>query len=136
MRGRKPKPSAQKLITGNPGHRRVNRAEPTPAGEAARPKFLKRRAAKIWEQYAPELERIGILTSIDSHTFAVWCSLTAEFEDSPRTMSANRISQMRALASSFGMDPSARSRFSVRDAEGSSDPADKYFQNPHVALRQ
>jgi phage terminase small subunit len=84
--------------------------------------------AKIWDEYAPELERIGVLTAVDGHMFATWCVLAEEVEPDPKGMTASRIAQMRALASSFGLDASSRSRLSVKgDGKAKDDPADRYF---------
>jgi phage terminase small subunit len=127
MRGRKPTPTHLKLVRGNPGRRPLNPSEPIPVGSAAKPKFLKGRAAALWDQYAPELMRLGVLTVVDSHMFAAWCSLAAEFEKDPRMMTAARIGQMRGLAAAFGMDASARSRLSVKVDDQTKDPADRYF---------
>lgn len=113
IRGRKPKPTHLKLIEGNPGERPLNENEPKPEGDVLKPRFLKGRAAAIWDEYAPELIRLNVLTSVDAHMFATWCALAAELERSPRNMTAARIAQMRALASSFGMDASSRSRLEV-----------------------
>ena len=128
MPGRKPKPTHLKLVQGNPGKRPLNRAEPVPATGCPKPKFLKGRAAKIWDEYAPELERIGVLTAVDGHMFATWCVLAEDVERDPKGMTASRIAQMRALASSFGLDASSRSRLSVKGADKSKDDkADQYF---------
>ena len=127
MRGRKPKPTVLKLVTGNPGRRPLNKLEPRPAPGVVKPRFLKGRAAKIWAQHAPELERLGVLTSVDGQMFATWCVLAAEFERDPRIMTASRISQMRALASSFGLDASSRARMNVKASDVDQDPAERFF---------
>jgi phage terminase small subunit len=129
MRGRKAKPTVLKLVQGNPGKRALNKDEPRPSAGAVKPRFLRGRAAVIWDEYVPELERLGLLRSVDAPMFATWCQLVAEFQRSPRGMTASRISQMRGLAAAFGMEPSARSRLSVKQDDGSNeaDPAAKYF---------
>lgn len=125
--GPKPEPTALRLVKGSVrADRPMNEQEPLPSGEAARPTFLKDRAAEIWDQYAPDLQAQGVLTSWDSHMFAVWCELVAEFERDRDRMNASRIAQMRALASSFGLDPSSRSRI-VGNGGQQSDPAERYF---------
>jgi phage terminase small subunit len=131
MPGRKPKPTKLKELLGNPGGRDLNLAEPAPEGKPQKPKFLKGRAAKIWDEYAPQLTAMGVLTSVDSHTFAAWCCLAAEFERAPDRMQAARIAQMRALAAAFGLEASARSRLTTSDGKpNKEDPADKYFDVP------
>ncbi|MCK9994062.1 MAG: hypothetical protein Dbin4_02582 [Alphaproteobacteria bacterium] len=109
--GRKPKPTHLKLVAGNPGHRPVNENEPLFSGDVEKPKYLKGRASKIWDQYAPQLIAVGLIKAADDSAFAALCCLTAEFEKDPAAMVAGKIGQMRALWAEFGMTPSARSRF-------------------------
>src|SRR5688500_3709433 len=117
MTGRKMMPTALKVLKGNPGKRRLPENEPKPAGVATMPQFLKGRPAAIWREYSPELIRLGLLTSVDGHMFAIWCGLAAEFEDNP-ILHASRIAQLRALASSFGLEPGARARLSAGGGGG------------------
>jgi phage terminase small subunit len=121
------KPTALKIIQGNPGKRPLNRHEPKPAPRCARPKFLNGRAARIWDEYAPELERIGVLTAVDGHLFAAWCTLAAELEIQAGRMSAPRIAQMRMLAAAFGLEPSSRARLVVKSDETAEHPAARYL---------
>jgi phage terminase small subunit len=121
------KPTALKIIQGNPGKRPLNRHEPRPTLGCKRPKFLKGRAARIWDEYAPELERIGVLTAVDGHLFAAWCTLAAELETQAGKMSAPRIAQMRMLAAAFGLEPSSRARLVVKSDEIVEDPAARYL---------
>ncbi|MDQ3275179.1 MAG: P27 family phage terminase small subunit [Actinomycetota bacterium] len=127
MRGRKPKPTHLKIVTGNPGRRKINTREPVPTGPVVRPAFLVGRRAEIWDEYAPALVALKVLSPIDAHTFATWCCLAAELEEDPAGMLAARISQMRALASSFGLDASARARLGLNGKEKDEDPAAAYF---------
>jgi phage terminase small subunit len=128
MRGRKPKPTPLRLLTGNAGKRALPVNEPKPEGEVVRPRFLKGRAAGIWDEYAPELIRLGVLTSIDAHTFAAWCALTAEFERAPTKMLAAKITQMRGLAASFGMDASSRTRLGTGGKAKEADPFEDFMK--------
>lgn len=116
-------------MKGNPGNRPVNTNEPQPQGAVKKPSFVTKRAARIWKQYAPELQRQGVLTSNDVDMFGTWCCLMAEFQESPQHFPASRISQMRALASTFGLDPSSRTRLGTPTPKGQKekDPAEKYF---------
>lgn len=122
MRGRKPTPTHLKILRGNPGKRPLPKNEIQPGGDVVMPRFLKGRAAKVWGEYAPELIRLKVLTSIDVHTFAIWCALTAEFERDPAGMVAAKISQMRGIAASFGMEASARARMGVGGKDSAVDP--------------
>jgi hypothetical protein len=41
LRGRRPKPTAIRVLEGNPGKRAINRREPIPTGSPEPPAFLK-----------------------------------------------------------------------------------------------
>ena len=71
QRGRKPKPTAVKLLEGNPGKRGLNAGEPKPEKKAPRcPAWLEAEAKKEWKRMAKQMERLGILTEIDMAAFA------------------------------------------------------------------
>jgi P27 family predicted phage terminase small subunit len=86
MRGRKPKPTSIKLVTGNPGHRPPPTDEPKPAARIPKcPSHLDAEAKREWRRMARELDDLGILTSIDKAIFAVYCeswSLSKQIEKS------------------------------------------------------
>jgi phage terminase small subunit len=124
----KPTPTHLKVLRGNPGKRPLPKNEPQPQGDVIRPRFLKGRAAKIWEEYAPELIRLKLLTSVDAHTFAAWCALTAEFEKDPTKMLAAKIGQMRALAAAFGMEASSRARLGTAPKSDERDPFEDFMK--------
>ena len=109
---------------GNPGHRPLNKNEPTPdAGIPDRPKWLRGEGKKQWEKHVPELVRMGVLTPIDGELFATYCQIRGEYIISVRRgtpFTASMISQMRALGSSFGLEPSSRSRIAGKDKSKSS----------------
>ncbi len=74
QRGRKPKPTAIKLLEGNPGKRSLNTGEPQPNKKAPRcPSWLEDEAKKEWKRMAKQLEHLGILTEIDMAAFAGYC---------------------------------------------------------------
>ena len=77
-RGRKPKPTALKLVDGNPGKRAINRSEPKPAeGAPTCPSWLPVEAKAEWKRVVPELERIGVLTKVDRGALAAYCQAWA-----------------------------------------------------------
>ena len=74
QRGRKPKPTAVKLLEGNPGKRGLNAGEPKPERKAPRcPGWLEAEAKKEWKRMAKQMELLGILTEIDMAAFAGYC---------------------------------------------------------------
>jgi phage terminase small subunit len=125
VRGQKPKPTRLKLVTGNPGKRPINAAEPKPAGKPVKPAFVKGKAAKLWAEYS----RIGFwLTEADSHALAVWCALGAEIEKDVARMNSSRISQWRTLSSELGFLPASRSRLHGGKEEDDSKDKDQRSQ--------
>jgi len=80
MRGRKPKPTAQRQLEGNPGHRRLNAREPQPpAPDAATfdepPPELAGQplAAAEWRRLAPMLRQARQITEADRGALIALC---------------------------------------------------------------
>jgi P27 family predicted phage terminase small subunit len=133
MRGRKPKPSHLKVVSGNAGKRALNSREPRPAIAApSPPAVLRGEARREWRRVVPMLEAIGVLAEIDRAALAAYCQswgrwLKAERELAREGMTfetdkGNHVQHplvgiaRRAMAdvvrysAEFGMTPSARSR--------------------------
>jgi P27 family predicted phage terminase small subunit len=146
MRGRKPKPTSMKLLAGNPGNRPLNTMEAKVGGVPACPSHLDQRARIEWNSLAPELERLGLLSSIDRAALAAYCEAYSEWAQacsilkdmgakkwvkkfrgqeipspwlSVRNKAADR---MRRFLVEFGLTPSSRSRI---PAKPPSNPADE-----------
>ena len=157
MRGRKPTPTALKLLRNNPGRRPLNTAEPKPpAGRTGPPAYLTGAAATEWRRLAPELARLGLLTTIDRDALAAYCQTFARWRDaeaavkkhgmvlkgrdggpvlSPYVTIANRaLAQLRGWQTEFGMTPSARSRVSTVAAEKPADPFAQFDDDHGAAL--
>lgn len=67
MPGPPRKPTALKLLAGNPGKRRLNRREPqsAPVADSAPPIWLRGSVAlEAWAEIAPECHRVGLLTQL------------------------------------------------------------------------
>ena len=76
--GRRPSPTALKILRGHPGQRKLNRHEPQPpAGEVTKPVGLSARADAVWDRLAPLCLAMGTLTCADTETFAALCELRA-----------------------------------------------------------
>lgn len=72
--GRKTIPTHLKLITGNPGKRRIPTGEPMPERVLpAPPPFLSDEAKVEWGRISEELYRLDLLTGIDRASLAAYC---------------------------------------------------------------
>ena len=133
QRGRKPKPTALKVLEGNPGKRALNLNEPKPKGKSpACPKWLEAEAKKEWRRISKQLEGLGILTEIDMTAFAGYCQAYARWKEAEEFITKHgaivktpsgywqqvpqvSIAQtylriMNRFCEQFGLTPSARSR--------------------------
>jgi P27 family predicted phage terminase small subunit len=124
MPGPPPKPTALKLLAGNPGKRRINAEEPRPAIGARMPSWLPPAGQEKWKTLAPQLVELGVLTEVDAEAFARLCLLQAMFhgcvedaqarEDGAPVFSVAALldlsKELRALESRFGLTPADRSR--------------------------
>lgn len=146
-RGRKPKPTRLKIMTGNPG-RRPLKEEPQPAPGAECPADLSEEARAVWARIAPELNRLGLLNVLTGETlagycdaYARWVQATAEIAktgevvkapsgypvQNPWRAVANKAhEQWVKLAAEFGMTPSAMTRMGVTPAT-KEDEAAEFF---------
>ena len=85
--GRKPKPTALRLIEGNPGKRALNKkeakldlAEPTP------PEFLNTDAKVEWGRVVGTLFRAGLMTELDRGVLAAYCQAYGRWAQSERAL--------------------------------------------------
>lgn len=136
MRGRRPKPTRLKLLTGNPGKRPLNANEPTPLAAIPEcPVELGAVARKEWDRLAVELSQLRILTNLDRAALAAYCGAYAMWaeateaiqkfgtmvksptgypQQSPYVSIANRQAEiMIRIAAEFGFTPASRSRIST-----------------------
>jgi len=73
-KGRRPKPSHLKLVTGNPGKRPLNKDEPKPKlSQPVPPAHLSTAAKGEWKRIAGPLYKLGLLSSIDRGVLAAYC---------------------------------------------------------------
>ena len=78
MRGRRPKPTRLKVLTGNPGKRRMNKHEPKPEPAVPEcPNELGPVARREWDRLASELGKLKILTALDRAALAANCGAYA-----------------------------------------------------------
>jgi P27 family predicted phage terminase small subunit len=146
-RGRKPKPSALRLLQGKAGHRPLNAMEPhPPAAMPPCPDIVTRQPVALakWNEKAPQLYAAGILTALDGDALADYCMEYAhlvECEEFVRengstvtlrddkgavrwiqpvpqeTMRLKHLEKCRQFLVEFGMTPSSRTRIHAQPAE-------------------
>lgn len=133
QRGRKPKPTAIKVLEGNPGKRELNLYEPKPDKKMPKcPDWLEDEAKAEWKRLAKNLNELGLLTELDMAAFASYCQAYARWMEAEEFISqhgtivktktgywqqvpqvsiahSNQKIMMQA-ASEFGLTPSSRSR--------------------------
>lgn len=84
MRGRKPTPTAQRILAGNPGKRAINAAEPQlPAADLAVPPELDGDAYAIsaWNRLAPMLGAARVITAGDRDLLLLYCQALSHKQD-------------------------------------------------------
>src|SRR5688572_7318876 len=78
MPGRKPQPTALKLLKGNPGKRPLNADEPqVEPAQPDPPAWITGPARAQWRRIAPQLEKARILTHVDRDSLAAYCDALA-----------------------------------------------------------
>lgn len=93
MPGPAPKPTALKVLTGNPGKRPLNMAEPRPApGIPSCPSWLSLEARREWRRITPELSRLGLLSGVDRAALAGYCQCWARWAEAEKTLTEKGMS--------------------------------------------
>lgn len=152
MRGRKPTPTALKIVHGNPGKRALPVDEPIPPAGADAPDWLSPLAAEHWPTIARQLADAGVLTVMDAPALALYCeafarwkqasdhvlkhgqvvkSPTGVLKQSPYLLIANKAhDQMAKMLIEFGMTPSSRSRVTKAKPSENKNPFADLVQRP------
>lgn len=140
QRGRKPKPTAVKVLEGNPGKRQLNLCEPQPEKKLPEcPDWLEDEAKAEWNRLCKNLFELGLLTDLDMAAFASYCQAYARWKEAEEFITqhgsivktktgywqqvpqvsiahSNQKIMMQAAAE-FGLTPSSRSRIIAGDAK-------------------
>lgn len=146
--GRKPLPTAIKVLKGNPGGRALKKNEPKPLRcIASAPEWVSPEAAAYWDKIEPMLYRIGVLTEADELMLGILCQSYANLlraremleKHGPVIKTPNgsiQISPFKSLerqafadiikvCQEFGMSPSSRSRLTATPpSDDTGDPFD------------
>ena len=149
MRGRKPKPTHIKLLTGNPGKRKVNTREPKPAaGAPTCPGWLNRAAKVEWRRILKD-SPVGLVTKLDRQVLAQYCQNVARIAELEQIvdeqgytflsekgyvcqrpemgMLKNLQTIQRALCAELGFSPSSRSRVTIAAPPATQDPDEAFL---------
>lgn len=80
--GRRPQPTALKVLRGNPSKTRLNEREPMPPpeGQVVKPEGLSVGAAQVWDELAPICLAMKTLTVADLRPFKTLCELEATLQ--------------------------------------------------------
>ena len=136
MRGRKPIPTALRLVQGNPGKRPLNMAEPKPAHSMPTcPAHLSPTAKAEWKRLGREMHRLGIISQLDRAALAAYCQAYGRWTEAERKLKetptliklpsgyiqpspwlaiANKqLELMHRYLSDLGLSPVSRSRVST-----------------------
>jgi P27 family predicted phage terminase small subunit len=84
--GRKPKPTALKEISGNPGKRKLNSNEPKFSCDVTCPAWLTHPAKKEWKRVVKELDALGLIQSVDRAALAAYCLSYARWQAAEETV--------------------------------------------------
>jgi len=155
MAGRRPLPTAIKLLRGDgrrgAGHRALPKREPKPIiGAQPAPEWLVPEARALWDELAAMLVRTRVLTEADRPALELLCAtwaqwkcaaqVLAEHGDSvqiegkhgPRLVGRPEVQiaaaagqRLRLLMGEFGLTPSSRARVSTAGEEQEIDPMDE-----------
>lgn len=132
--GTKPKPTAIKLLEGNPGRRDLSQSPQPPGGDMRAPAGMPLVARREWRRVVPILVRLGVASQVDRNALADYCLCVARLADAEadiekrgllvegergqvKNPSCQLAREYRAAvvrwAVEFGLTPSSRSRLSV-----------------------
>jgi P27 family predicted phage terminase small subunit len=134
------KPTALKLLEGNPGQRAIPPQPPSPRPlKPKMPLWLPADAKKEWRRIVPMLFRLGIITEADGEVLATYCVAVATLAACSRTLQDDKeqltlteldvhgeerprshtiqlfkaMQTVRQLAIELGLTPASRSRVTV-----------------------
>ena len=134
MRGRKPKPAAEKRLLGNPGKRPIPDEPDFAAGESLTPpkKWSSRsHERREWDRLIPELVRCGVARSLHQGLLEKVCQLYAAserlYEKGDYQGVRMAVGEYRKLLAEFGATPTTASRVRGATAIGSVDRKEEDF---------
>lgn len=156
-RGRKPKPTEQKKLGGNPGKRALNNQEPQP--DVAIPKcppHLEGEARKEFQRITQELIKLKVITNVDRAAIVAYCQAWSDYVNATKevkkegevlysdkgnayinpwkNIQTSAMDRMLRFSAEFGMTPSSRSRIKVETPTPEDEMAKYLFGNKNVKV--
>lgn len=139
--GRRPKPTAQKKLAGNPGKRALNAAEPDfdLVTNIDCPFWMGERGRQLWETIVPQLCAQKVLCATDVQNIEVYCNAYDQFRMAQEDVAKNGVTVMGAnsvvknpavtalkeavavmatYGGMLGLDPSSRQRLTGKPKDG------------------
>lgn len=142
------KPTALKVLEGNPGKRPLPKNEPKPAPIMPEcPSWFDAEAKNFWIKYAPKLHALGLLTEVDGPAFeaicqrySVWVRCEKRLKSKGLVMTTetgyqqqrpevsiakNALADVKTFLTEFGMTPASRSRIDLKLDEPEEDEMER-----------
>jgi len=146
-KGRKPKPTHLKIVSGTDQPCRMNPDEPKPKKDKVKmPPGLTPKAQKQWKYIVKELVDCGVMTNLDVHALRLYCEAWARYSDAAELLQKSSLitktpngllmqnpvipimnkafEQMMRILPEFGATPASRTKVSRVETEKDADPWD------------
>ena len=151
MRGQR-KPTALKILEGEPNKKRIKKREATPRKVYRDPpKDLPTTAKQKWKELSPKLFKLGLLTEIDYDAFTALCLLYAKYRMAEKEASLDVVKtssgyvtqnpminvalkyfeKYHRLLSDFGMTPASRSKIDAINDQAPK-PIESFLNVPRI----
>ena len=148
-RGPKPKPTALRVIHGNPAKRPLPEGEPMPGIGLipSAPEWLGKIGTAVWNEESPKLRAAGLLTSVDSRALSLYCEAWDDFFEARQHIEKNgsiaigkngpyqhpavgmknkAIQRIKQIGAEFGMTPSSRTGINLA-VQDTADPFEQFL---------
>lgn len=156
-RGRKPKPTEQKKLEGNPGKRTLNNKEPQPDVAIPEcPPHLEGEARKEYQRITAELIKLKIISEVDRAALVAYCQAWGDYVRATKeikkegevlysdkgnayinpwkNIQTSAMDRMLRFSAEFGMTPSSRSRIKVETPTDEDKMTGYLFGNKNVKV--
>lgn len=125
------KPTALKLLAGNPGKRPLPQDEPKYApADIEPPSWLVGEGLALWPNYAAALDANGMLTQPNREVLAGYCDLLGTYIEKRKQgeePDLKILQQVRLIAREFGFTPSSQAGISVPGKAKADDGKARFF---------